>query len=105
MCVGRRRRPHHGSRHTVWTYRGEAVAAAGIEGVAAVFEVAGGDAHVLGHFGGAPCGASVHVPTLCVDVYGEDAEVRGLPGQRHLAFAFDPHTFARTVLDFTAAHD
>ena len=34
-----------------------------------------------------------------------NAELRGLPGQRHLAFAFDPATFARAVLEFTTAHD
>jgi pimeloyl-ACP methyl ester carboxylesterase len=32
------------------------------------------------------------------------AQLRGLPGQRHLAFAFDPRAFARAVLAFTSAH-
>ena len=32
------------------------------------------------------------------------AQLRGLPGQRHLAFAFDPTAFARAVLAFTTAH-
>jgi pimeloyl-ACP methyl ester carboxylesterase len=61
------------------------------------------------------------IPTLYL--YGEDtrasifatldeaagllpkAERRGLAGQRHLAFAFDPATFAHAVLTFTGAHD
>ena len=33
------------------------------------------------------------------------AHVQGLPGQRHLAFAFDPTSFAQAILAFTAAHD
>lgn len=33
------------------------------------------------------------------------ARLRGLPGQRHLAWAFDPTTFVDAVLGFTAAHD
>lgn len=61
------------------------------------------------------------VPTLYL--YGEDtdsasyptldevaelmpkAQLQCLPGQRHLAPAFDPTTFAQAVLDFTTAHD
>jgi pimeloyl-ACP methyl ester carboxylesterase len=61
------------------------------------------------------------VPTLYL--YGEDnqasifptldevaellpkAQLCGLVGQRHLAFAFDPTTFAQTVLAFTTSHD
>jgi pimeloyl-ACP methyl ester carboxylesterase len=34
-----------------------------------------------------------------------NAQLHGLPGQRHLAFAFDPTSFAQAVLDFTTAHD
>lgn len=34
-----------------------------------------------------------------------DAQLQALPGQRHLAFAFDPTTFARAILDFTTAHN
>lgn len=33
------------------------------------------------------------------------AEIRRLPGQRHLAPIFDPTTFAATLLEFTTAHD
>ena len=33
------------------------------------------------------------------------AQLHGLPGQRHLAFAFDPAPFAQAVLEFTTAHD
>jgi pimeloyl-ACP methyl ester carboxylesterase len=33
------------------------------------------------------------------------AQLHGLPGQRHLAFAFDPTPFAQAILAFTAAHD
>jgi hypothetical protein len=33
------------------------------------------------------------------------AQLHGLPGQRHLAFAFDPTSFAQAVLHFTTAHD
>jgi pimeloyl-ACP methyl ester carboxylesterase len=33
------------------------------------------------------------------------AELRGLAGQRHLAFAFDPRSFAEAILAFTTAHD
>jgi pimeloyl-ACP methyl ester carboxylesterase len=61
------------------------------------------------------------VPTLYL--YGEDtdasifatrdevadrlpkAQLQGLPGQRHLAFAFDPTSFVQAVLAFTTAHD
>lgn len=61
------------------------------------------------------------VPTLYM--YGEDrqasifptldqvaellpkAELSRLVGQRHLAFAFDPTTFARAILAFTTSHD
>ena len=61
------------------------------------------------------------IPTLYL--YGEDTDVsifathdevaerfpnarlHGLPGQRHLAFAFDPTSFAQAVLAFTTAHD
>ena len=61
------------------------------------------------------------VPTLYL--YGEDtdaslfldrgevaawlprARLHGLPGQRHLAFVFDPTSFAEAVLEFTTAHD
>jgi pimeloyl-ACP methyl ester carboxylesterase len=61
------------------------------------------------------------VPTLYL--YGEDtdarmfpnpsevpdlppnAQLRSLPRQRHLAFAFDPASFAHAILEFTAAHD
>jgi pimeloyl-ACP methyl ester carboxylesterase len=32
------------------------------------------------------------------------AQLLGLPGQRHLAFAFDPTSFAQAVLAFTTAH-
>jgi pimeloyl-ACP methyl ester carboxylesterase len=45
-------------------------------------------------------------PTL--DEVGEllpKAELRGLAGQRHLGFAFDPSAFAQAVLAFTTAHD
>lgn len=34
-----------------------------------------------------------------------NARLHGLPGQRHLAFAFDPATFAETILAFTTTHD
>ena len=34
-----------------------------------------------------------------------NAELQGLPGQRHLAFGFDPTAFAQAVLAFTTAHD
>ena len=34
-----------------------------------------------------------------------NAQLRGLPGQRHLAFAFDPTSFAQAILAFTTAHD
>jgi pimeloyl-ACP methyl ester carboxylesterase len=34
-----------------------------------------------------------------------NAQLHGLPGQRHLAFAFDPTSFAQAVLDFTIAND
>ena len=61
------------------------------------------------------------IPTLYL--YGEDtdapifatrdevadrlpkAQLQGLAGQRHLAFAFDPTSFAQAVLAFTTAHD
>jgi pimeloyl-ACP methyl ester carboxylesterase len=33
------------------------------------------------------------------------AQLHGLPGQRHLAFAFDPPSFAQALLDFTLAND
>jgi pimeloyl-ACP methyl ester carboxylesterase len=33
------------------------------------------------------------------------AQLRALPGQRHLAFVFDPTSFAQAVLDFTTTHD
>ena len=33
-----------------------------------------------------------------------NARLHGLPGQRHLAFAFDPATFAETILAFTTTH-
>ena len=33
------------------------------------------------------------------------AQLHGLPGQRHLAFAFDPTSFAEAVLQFTTSHD
>lgn len=33
------------------------------------------------------------------------AQLHGLPGQRHLAFAFDPMSVAQAVLHFTTAHD
>jgi pimeloyl-ACP methyl ester carboxylesterase len=33
------------------------------------------------------------------------AQLHGLPGQRHLGFAFDPTVFAQAILDFTTAHD
>jgi pimeloyl-ACP methyl ester carboxylesterase len=34
-----------------------------------------------------------------------DAQLHGLPGQRHLAFAFDPTSFAQAALDFTIEND
>ena len=34
-----------------------------------------------------------------------NAQLCGLPGQRHLAFVFDPTSFAQAVLDFTTTHD
>jgi len=34
-----------------------------------------------------------------------EAQLQGLPGQRHLAFAFDPTSFVQAVLAFTTAHD
>jgi pimeloyl-ACP methyl ester carboxylesterase len=34
-----------------------------------------------------------------------NAQFHGLPGQRHLAFAFDPTAFTQAILVFTAAHD
>jgi pimeloyl-ACP methyl ester carboxylesterase len=34
-----------------------------------------------------------------------NAQPRCLAGQRHLAFAFDPTTFARAILDFTTSRD
>jgi pimeloyl-ACP methyl ester carboxylesterase len=61
------------------------------------------------------------IPTL--DLYGEQtastvfattdevadllpkAQLRGLPGQRHLTFAFDPSSFAQVVLAITIADD
>lgn len=33
------------------------------------------------------------------------AQLHGLRGQRHLAFAFDPTSFAQAILAFTTAHD
>ena len=33
------------------------------------------------------------------------AQLQGLPGQRHLAFAFDSASFVQAVLAFTTAHD
>jgi pimeloyl-ACP methyl ester carboxylesterase len=33
------------------------------------------------------------------------AQLHSFRGQRHLAFAFDPTSFAQAVLDFTTAHD
>jgi pimeloyl-ACP methyl ester carboxylesterase len=33
------------------------------------------------------------------------AQLHGLAGQRHLAFAFDPEPFANAILAFTTAHD
>ena len=33
-----------------------------------------------------------------------NAQLRSLPGQRHLGFAFDPESFAHTILEFTATH-
>lgn len=33
------------------------------------------------------------------------AQLHGLSGQRHLAFAFDPTSFAEAILAFTTAHD
>ena len=33
------------------------------------------------------------------------AQLHGLPGQRHLACAFDPTSFAQAVLEFTTAND
>ena len=33
------------------------------------------------------------------------AQLHGLPGQRHVAFAFDPTSVAQAVLHFTKAHD
>lgn len=33
------------------------------------------------------------------------AQLHGLPGQRHLAIAFDPTAFAQALLAFTTAHD
>lgn len=33
------------------------------------------------------------------------AELRGLPGQRHLAPMFDPSTFAASLVEFTSAHE
>ena len=33
------------------------------------------------------------------------AQLHGLPGQRHLAFVFDPTPFAQAMLQFTTAHD
>jgi pimeloyl-ACP methyl ester carboxylesterase len=33
------------------------------------------------------------------------AQLHGLPGQRHLAFAFDPTSVAQAVLHFTTAHE
>ena len=32
-------------------------------------------------------------------------QLHGLPGQRHVAFAFDPTSVAQAVLHFTKAHD
>lgn len=40
-----------------------------------------------------------------VDEMWPKAQLVGLPGQRHLAFGFDPATFAQAVLAFTTAHD
>lgn len=34
-----------------------------------------------------------------------NAQLRSLPGQRHLGFAFDPASFAHAILEFTAAHN
>jgi pimeloyl-ACP methyl ester carboxylesterase len=34
-----------------------------------------------------------------------NARVHGLPGQRHLAFTFDPTPVAQAILAFTTAHD
>ena len=33
-----------------------------------------------------------------------NAQLRSLPGQRHLGFAFDPESFAHVILEFTATH-
>ena len=33
------------------------------------------------------------------------AHLHGLAGQRHLALAFDPTSFAQAVLQFTTSHD
>jgi pimeloyl-ACP methyl ester carboxylesterase len=34
-----------------------------------------------------------------------NAQLHGLPQQRHLGFAFDPSSFAHAILEFTAAHN
>lgn len=34
-----------------------------------------------------------------------NAQLHGLPRQRHLGFAFDPSSFAHAILEFTAAHN
>jgi pimeloyl-ACP methyl ester carboxylesterase len=34
-----------------------------------------------------------------------EAQLRGLAGQRHLGFAFDPSSFADAILEFTATHN
>ena len=48
---------------------------------------------------------SIFATTAEVSSLLPNAQLHGLVGQRHLAFAFDPPPFAETVLEFTAAHD
>ena len=49
--------------------------------------------------------ASVFATTTEVTTLLPNAQLHGLVKQRHLAFAFDPTTFAAAVLEFTTAHD
>jgi pimeloyl-ACP methyl ester carboxylesterase len=49
--------------------------------------------------------ASVFAPPEEIAELLPEAQLHGLRGQRHLAFVFDPTSFAQAVLDVTTAHD
>ena len=49
--------------------------------------------------------APIFATTAEVTTLLPNAQLHGLVKQRHLAFAFEPATFADAVLEFTTAHD